>query len=305
MSCHRTPTIAIGTFSGEYMLSAPTKIRKPQAKPSKQRPDAVLQGAQDQIEAQSSVEAGGVTEGTPIRRTRCEHVSAGQDRCSRTDDHDFYTTALAHELGNALSPLMYGAAVIRCAGPESATGRAAFGRLDRQLSHLQSVLDGMLDLHRAAHGNLVLQIKDADLGVIVENAVDTVASLIKERNHRLSVRVAPDARLLRVDQVRIEQVLVNLLKNAARYTDRGGEISLNASRDGDLVIIRVRDNGIGIAPDLLPCLFDGFVQGDFGRGGVGIGLALVRRFVELHGGRVSVTSNGSGTGSVFVVTLPL
>jgi len=287
------------------MLSAPTKIRKPQARPSKQRPDAVLQVAHDQIEAQSSVEAGGMPEGTRIRRTRCVNVSVGQDRSGRSDDQEFYNTALAHELGNALTPLAYGVAVIRCAGPESATGRAAFGRLDRQLSHLQSVLDGMLDLHRADHGNLVLRIKDADLGEIVENAVDTVAPLIKEQNHRLILCVAPDARSMRVDPVRIEQVMVNLLKNAARYTDRGGEISLNASCDGDSVIIRVRDNGIGIAPDLLPRLFEGFVQGDPRRGGVGIGLALVRRFVELHGGRVGVTSDGPGTGSEFVVILPL
>lgn len=292
------------------MLSAPTKTRKPQTRPSKKRPDTdtkmVPQQAEVQIEAQeSSVEAGGVPGGTTIRRTRCKYLSAGQDRCSWTDDQDFYTTALAHELGNALTPLAYGMSVIRCAGPESATGRAAFGRLDRQLSHLQSVLDGMLDLHRASHGNLVLRIKDADLKVIVENAVDAVTPLIKEQNHRLTIRVAPDARSMRVDPVRIEQVLVNLLKNATRYTDRGGEISLNASRDGDSVTIRVRDNGIGISPDLLPCLFNGFAQGDPGRGGVGIGLALVRRFVELHSGRVGVISKGRGTGSEFFVALPL
>lgn len=236
-----------------------------------------------------------------------ETVSRALERAAaaETARRDFYSGALAHELGNALAPLGYGAAIIRCAGLDSHAGREAYGRMDRQISHLRSVLEGMLDLHRAEHGQLVLRTQSVDLGDIAGHAADTVEPLVREKRHRLTVSVAPDTRPIRADPVRLEQVLVNLLTNAARYTEPGGELSLTAVRAGDAVTIRVRDNGAGIPADLLPRVFDGFVQGEPGRGGLGIGLTLVRRLVELHGGHIWVTSNGPGSGSEFVIDLPL
>lgn len=236
-----------------------------------------------------------------------ETVSRALERVAAAElaRRDFYSAALAHELGNALAPLAYGAATISCVGLETPVGREVYGRMDRQIAHLRSVLMGMLDLHRADHGKLVLRTCRVDLGEIAGHAADSVEPLVREKHHTLTVRVDPDACGLSADPIRLEQVLVNLLTNAVKYTAPGGQLSLHAVRDGDGVVIRVRDTGDGIPADLLPRVFDGFVQGQPGAGGLGIGLALVRRLVEAHGGRVTATSDGPGTGSEFVVTLPV
>jgi two-component system, sensor histidine kinase len=256
-------------------------------------------------------EVGGVTAGALIRRILVDHLSTAagtpvQGSCQAREAaaRDFQLGAIAHELGNALTPIVLGAEVIRLAGPESPTGREACGRLGRQTSHLQQVLRGMLDLHRAGSGRLALASDRIDLGALAAAAAAAVEGVVRERGHRLTVRVAPGAGPLRGDPDRLEQVLVNLLTNAARYTNPGGEISLTAAREGTEVAIRVRDTGLGIPADLLPRVFDGAAPVDPSRGGLGIGLRLVRRLVELHGGSVAVTSGGSGTGSEFVVTLP-
>jgi signal transduction histidine kinase/CheY-like chemotaxis protein len=256
-------------------------------------------------------EAGGVTTGTLIRRILTGYLSAGPDqpvradrRADETARQDFDFGAIAHELGNALTPLVLGAEVAQKAGPDTAVGRAACVGLCRQAAHLRAVLQGMLDLHRADHGRVVLNTVLVDLPELAGRAADTVGGIALERGHRLTVRVDPDVGPLRADPVRLEQILVNLLTNAVRYTEPGGEVSLAAARDGDEVTIRVRDTGVGIPPHVLPRVFDGSAPGGVTRGGLGIGLLLVRRLVELHGGRVAAASGGPGTGSEFVVTLP-
>ncbi len=250
-----------------------------------------------------------VDEGTRRRASRLfgETVSRAFARVAAAElaRRDFYSAALAHELGNALAPLAYGAATISFVGLETPVGREVYGRMDRQIAHLRSVLEGMLDLHRADHGKLVLRTRLVDLGEIAGHAADSVEPLVREKHHTLTACVDPDARSMTADPIRLEQVLVNLLTNAAKYTAPGGRLSLQAVRDGDHVVIRVRDTGDGIPADLLPRVFEGFVQGQLGAGGLGIGLALVRRLVEAHGGRVTATSDGTGTGSEFVVTLPV
>lgn len=240
-------------------------------------------------------------------RLFAETVSCALERVAATElaRRDFSSAALVHELGNALAPLAYGAATISLVGLESPVGREVYGRMSRQITHLQSVLEGMLDLHRADHGKLVLRTRRVDLGEIVGHAADSVEPLVREKHHTLTVLVAPEARTLTADPLRLEQVLVNLLTNAAQYTAPGGRLSVQAVRGGDNVIIQVRDTGEGIPADLLPRVFDGFVQGQLGAGGLGIGLGLVRRLVEAHGGRVTATSDGPGTGCEFVVTLPV
>jgi signal transduction histidine kinase len=163
----------------------------------------------------------------------------------------------------------------------------------------------MMDLYRAGTGRLALDLAPVDLGAVAAAAAAAVEAVVRERGHRLTVRVAPDAGPIRGDPVRLGQVLVNLLTNAARYTDPGGEISLTAGREGPAVVVRVRDTGVGIPAHLLRRVLDGSAPADPSRGGLGIGLRLVRRLVELHGGTVGVTSGGPGAGSEFVVTLPI
>jgi signal transduction histidine kinase len=168
--------------------------------------------------------------------------------------------------------------------------------------------DDLLDISRVNHGRLHLQRERIDLRVSVSNAIETVESDINEHHHRLTTSM-PDAPVwLQADPRRLEQVFVNVLANACRYTDAGGDLAVWVhTRDGQAVV-RVRDSGIGIAPDALPYIFDLFKQANEGdprsRSGLGIGLALVRDLVELHGGSVGAASAGSGQGSEFTVCLP-
>jgi CheY-like chemotaxis protein len=147
-----------------------------------------------------------------------------------------------------------------------------------------------------------------DIGPVLYGAADTVRPLIEERKHKLDVSIGPGSLRVEADPVRLEQIVVNLLTNAAKYTESGGRIRLTAEHDGSEVVIRVRDNGIGIPPDQLPAMFELFVQGDRSsarsEGGLGIGLTLVKSLVEMHGGSVSAASEGPGNGSEFIVRLP-
>lgn len=259
----------------------------------------------------AEAEDAGLAAGVLIRRILAGYLSGGKGKPFRGGRRvreaarwDVHIGAIAHELGNALHPLVLGAEVIRLAGPESPAGRAACGRLSQQTAYLQQVLQRMLDFHRSGTGRLALVSIPIDVGALSAGAAEVVDAIVRERGHRLTLRVAPDAGPLRGDPVRLAQVLVNLLTNAARYTDPGGEISLTADREGPAVVIRVRDTGVGIPAHHLPRMFDGSGPADLSRGGLGIGLRLVRRLVELHGGTVGVTSEGAGAGSEFVVTLP-
>lgn len=239
-------------------------------------------------------------------RLFAETVSRALDRAAvaETRQRGFYSEVIPHELRNSLTTLVYGAEIIRRIGLDSQAGQKAYKRVDRQITHLHSVLEGLLDLQKAQHGKLTLRTQCVDLKEIFKHASESIESLLSEKSHRLTVRVGEETGLLRADPVRLEQVLVNLLTNAARYTEPGGELSVTANRRGEIVTIRVRDNGVGMSADLLSHVFDSFVQGEHGRGGLGIGLTLVRRLVELQGGRIGVTSNGPGCGCEFVIDLP-
>jgi CheY-like chemotaxis protein/anti-sigma regulatory factor (Ser/Thr protein kinase) len=171
------------------------------------------------------------------------------------------------------------------------------------------MVDDLLDVSRITRGKVVLQKEPVDLELVVELAVEASRPLIEDYHHRLTVALPRHPVPLEVDPARMAQVLSNLLNNAAKYTDEGGEISLSAEQQGREVSIRVRDNGTGIAPELLPHIFDMFTQADQtlsrSRGGLGIGLTLVRSLVEMHHGRVTVRSDGPGRGSEFTVRLPV
>jgi CheY-like chemotaxis protein len=170
------------------------------------------------------------------------------------------------------------------------------------------LLDDLLDVSRVSRGKIKLHKERVDLAAVIQRSVEGVQPLMEQRSHRFTLALSPEPLLIDGDPTRLEQVLTNLLNNAAKYTDPGGQIELSARREDDELVLRVRDTGIGIAPDLLPQIFDLFVQAerhlDRSQGGVGIGLTLVRKLVELHGGSVDTYSAGLGQGSEFIVRLP-
>ena len=181
--------------------------------------------------------------------------------------------------------------------------------IEDQVKHMTRMVDDLLDVSRITRGKVVLQPQSIELAAVVELAVEASRPLIEDYHHHLTVKLPERPVLLKVDPARMAQVLSNLLNNAAKYTDEGGEIALIAEPQGRQVAIRVRDNGTGIAPELLPHIFEMFTQADQtlsrSRGGLGIGLTLVRSLVEMHHGRVTASSAGPGEGSEFIVRLPV
>jgi len=168
-------------------------------------------------------------------------------------------------------------------------------------------VDDLMDASRIASGRVQLQLERVAVGGVVERAVETIRHLIDERGHELAVSLPPQAVWVHADAARLEQIVVNLLSNAAKYTDKGGRISLSVEQERDECVLRVRDTGIGISPELLPRVFDLFTRAESTPGrssdGLGIGLALVKQLLELHQGRIEAHSV-LGQGSEFVVTLP-
>src|SRR5437660_8032268 len=170
------------------------------------------------------------------------------------------------------------------------------------------LLDDLLDVSRVSRGRIELRKEIVDAIPVIERTLEAIRPLIEERRHNLSVSVPSEPLWLEADPHRLEQVLTNLLTNAAKYTDPGGQVWLTAVREGRQIVIRVRDTGVGITAEMLSRIFDLFVQAerrlDRSQGGLGIGLTLVHRLVELHGGTVEASSPGVGRGSEFVVRLP-
>jgi signal transduction histidine kinase len=222
---------------------------------------------------------------------------------------DEFLAMLAHELRNPLAPIRNAAQLLNVHAPGRPEIEWARAVIERQTKHLVRLVDDLLDVSRMVRGQITLQKKRVDLAEIVQTAVETSRPLIRLRKHHLSVHLPERPIRLDADVTRIAQVISNLLNNAAKYTDDGGQIRLEAEQAGDFVAIRVRDTGLGIAPGLLPHVFDLFTQADRtldrAEGGLGIGLTLVKRLVEMHGGRVEAHSEGLGRGAEFVVWLPV
>jgi signal transduction histidine kinase len=222
---------------------------------------------------------------------------------------DEFLAMLAHELRNPLAPLLNALHLLRLPDVEAAEVEQARDVADRQVRHLARLVDDLLDVSRIRSGKVQLRKQAVDLADAVARAIDISRPLIQARGHDLQVSLPSEPLILEADAARVEQILSNLLNNAAKYTESAGRITLLAERDGDTAVVRVRDTGIGIAPDLLPRIFDLFTQEerslDRSQGGLGIGLTLVRSLVEMHGGKVSVSSDGPGRGSEFDIQLPL
>ena len=222
---------------------------------------------------------------------------------------DEFLAMLAHELRNPLAPIKAAAELLKLAGADNPRlGRAA-GIIDRQVRHMTELVDDLLDVSRVTRGLVELDRQAVDMKAVVSSAVEQARPLIEERRHALHVRADAAPAPVCGDHTRLVQVLVNLLVNAAKYTPREGRIEVGVQVEPDTVRVTVADNGNGIEAALLPCVFDIFTQGvrtpDRSQGGLGIGLALVKSLVALHGGQVSARSEGPGKGSVFELRLPL
>src|SRR5687767_12527608 len=228
-----------------------------------------------------------------------------QDANRRKDE---FLAMLSHELRNPLAPIRNAVEVIRRLAPPDAKLTMARDVVDRQVSLLARLVEELLDVSRISQGKISLKKEPVDLARIIAHSVETSRPLIDARSQTLSVSIPAAPVWLSADFARLSQVVSNLLNNASKYTGEGGRIELTASAEAGEARIVVRDNGAGIEPQLLHKVFDLFVQGeralDRGQGGLGIGLTLVKRLVELHNGRVEAASDGPGRGAIFTVTLP-
>ena len=218
---------------------------------------------------------------------------------------DEFLAMLGHELRNPLAPILTAVQLLRLRAGDAFSRERAI--IERQAQHMMRLVDDLLDVSRITRGKVTLRRRRVDVGDAVARAVEMASPLLEERAHRLDLSV-PAGLAVDGDEDRLTQVFANLLTNAARYTPSAGRVEVTATAAGDRVRVAVRDEGVGIPPGLLPRLFETFVQGerrlDRGEGGLGLGLALVKRLTELHGGRVEARSDGPGKGSEFVVEFP-
>jgi PAS domain S-box-containing protein len=222
---------------------------------------------------------------------------------------DHFLAMLAHELRNPLAPISNAVQIMRIEGPGGPNLEWSIDVIAEQIKHMTRIVDDLLDVSRITRGTVDLRKEQIELLRVVELAVQASQPLLEDYKHALELALPPHSVLLEVDPGRLAQVLSNLLNNAAKYTPEGGRIKLSAALAGSELLIKVADNGIGIAQELLPKLFDMFVQADQtlsrSRGGLGIGLTVVRSLVEMHDGSVTVRSDGPGKGSEFTIRIPV
>jgi signal transduction histidine kinase len=238
------------------------------------------------------------------QRTLAEKALREADR--RKDE---FLAMLAHELRNPLAAIRNAVQALLQKAGDAQVVRSASEILDRQVRHMVRQVDDLLDVSRISRGKIDLRKERAELAAVVNHAVDTVRPLCDSLHHELTVTLPPKPLYVFGDPIRLAQVVGNLLNNACKFTDRGGRISLAVEEDGGQAVIRVRDTGIGLAADQVGRIFDLFAQVDSSleraRDGLGLGLTLVQKLVEMHDGTVEARSAGSGQGSEFVVRLPL
>ncbi|AME28196.1 hybrid sensor histidine kinase/response regulator [Burkholderia sp. PAMC 26561] len=246
-----------------------------------------------------------ISERSKLEQTLQAQTESLADLHHRKDE---FLAMLSHELRNPLAPISNAVRLLRLYRNEDPVQQRARIIIERQVIQLTRLVDDLMEVSRITTGRIQLRCEIVAMSAIVEHAVETTRPLMDQRKQELEVSVPLEPIWLYADADRMEQVAVNLLANAAKYTDEGGHIGLSVKREGDECVMRLRDTGVGIAPELLPHVFDLFTQAERSlarsRGGLGIGLALVQRLVEMHGGRVEVHS-ALGKGSEFVVRLPV
>jgi two-component system CheB/CheR fusion protein len=221
---------------------------------------------------------------------------------------DVFLTTLSHELRNPLAAMHHATELIRRGDALSPEQQYPVDIIDRQIHALQRIVEDLMDVSRIGAGKVDLKKEPVSIHELVHRSLQTVGPLLRERRHAVDVLLPPMPIIVEVDAARMEQVFVNLLNNAAKYTPEKGHIWIKGTTEGRDAVVHIQDTGIGIQHDLLPRIFDLFTQADSSRsraeGGLGVGLALVKNLVTLHGGSVQVRSNGEGKGSEFSVRLP-
>ena len=243
-------------------------------------------------------------------RKQMEESLRRQTEALREADHrkDDFLATLSHELRNPLAPLRNAVQILSLRGDDPEVVAQTNELLDRQVQQMARMVDDLLEVSRIGRGKISLQKAPVDLAEVVATAVETSRPLIDAHRHVLTVSLPDRPVRVEADAARMAQVISNLLNNAAKYTEDGGRIELIAGRVSEEAVLRVRDNGVGIAPEILPQVFDMFMQvessADRSQGGLGIGLTLVRCLVEMHGGKIEARSAGMGKGSEFLVRLP-
>ncbi|HVS34454.1 MAG TPA: response regulator, partial [Gemmataceae bacterium] len=246
-----------------------------------------------------AIERGGIEE--ELRR-RVEQL-AELDR--RKDE---FLATLAHELRNPLAPIRNALHILRLSGGSGPAAERVREMIERQVNQLVRLVDDLMEVSRITRGKIELRKERVELAAVLRSAVETSRPLIEAGGHQLAIALPADPVILDADPMRLSQVVANLLNNAAKYTEEGGQIWLTARRDGRDAVVSVRDTGVGIPTDMLPRVFDMFAQVDRtlqrSQGGLGIGLTLARILVEMHGGRVEARSGGLGRGSEFILRLP-
>jgi signal transduction histidine kinase/ActR/RegA family two-component response regulator len=262
---------------------------------------APLRGVDDTIEGVLVI-AFDVTDEVSARN-QMNQLRAAAESANRTKDE--FLAMLGHELRNPLAPILTALQLMSLKGDDTLVKERTI--IDRQVRHLVRLVDDLLDVSRIARGKVQLRHEPIDVADVVTSAVEAVSPLLEERHHELTI-TAPRGLAVTGDGTRLTQVVTNILSNAAKYTKPNGKIEIHAGLDHDHVEVRVKDNGIGIAPDMLPTIFEMFTQDrqapHRADGGLGLGLTIVKSLVELHGGTVSAASPGVGHGSEVVIRLP-
>jgi PAS domain S-box-containing protein len=239
--------------------------------------------------------------------TERKHAEEALQEADRRKDE--FLAILAHELRNPLAPLLHGLQIMRLEANDRAAVEQARAMMERQLQHFIRLVDDLLDLSRISRGKIELHEERVELATVVNSALETCDPLVRQSGHELTVTLPDEPVYVDADKTRLAQALCNLLTNAAKYSERGGRIRLTAWRQDGEAVLSVKDTGVGIPPDMLPRVFEMFTQVDRSleksQGGLGIGLSLVKRLVELHGGSVEARSEGQGLGSEFLIRLPV
>jgi CheY-like chemotaxis protein len=247
-----------------------------------------------------------VTERTRASAALREASERLRDADRRKDE---FLAMLSHELRNPLAPIRNSVQILKRAPPDGDAARRAHVVVERQVDHVTKLVDDLLDVTRIARGKIELERETLDLCEVARRTVEDLASVLEARQVRLHARIPREAAWVKADPTRIAQVIGNLLQNAAKFTPAGGEVLVEVAASEGRVDVRVRDTGVGIPPEMLRDVFEPFVQAKQplarSHGGLGLGLALVKGVVELHGGAVRAASAGEGKGAEFTVTLPL
>ena len=243
---------------------------------------------------------------TMVDITRLKAAETALKEADRRKDE--FLAVLSHELRNSLAPVRNAVGILKLRSPDLPELRSAQEIIERQVRQMTRLIDDLLDVSRITRDQLELRREQVELAQVLREAIEISRPLITQDGHDLDVSLPPDPVLLHADGARLAQVFANLLNNAARYTPAGGRIALCAWCEESDVVVSVRDNGVGIDPEMLPQVFEMFLQVDRSqgrsRGGLGIGLTLVKRLVTMHNGTIEAKSDGLGAGSEFLVRLP-